>query len=428
MIMLTVANTMSICGSEYIVDLMGAPGTLIPAEVPSTHHQNSALSPLSSADTIDQSVKDLCLALDNVNSQKKSQTSEGSSSGNNSVSGIACLQLEEKSTAGPSAVGDNLRNSGKDQTEKSGNKMLLPPLDKPRADTSGATEAISPAQQMKVHDVSKYVVTAAKNPEFAQKLHAVLLESGASPPLDLFSDLNLSQDLVGQKDLGNICLDRREGRRDYQLPSKEAEPSNFADDKRKQQCFADNLSDKQGRNYDMFLNPVDASQPSPFITEKKGVLIQEARAGEIFANDSCAEGTDLVFGVAEPSRVQYQNQINVPSAPYEVDTSQKRFVSNLKEVCAQCSHTNADRSIINVSTQENFFMRDCQQDVKDPFLKFTGTVKNDRHNLRCADNERINSLLDDVADWEIPREDLQIGERIGLGKYEVQKFASACIE
>ena len=34
--------------------------------------------------------------------------SEGSSSGNNSISGIACLQLEEKSTAGPSAIGDNL--------------------------------------------------------------------------------------------------------------------------------------------------------------------------------------------------------------------------------------------------------------------------------------------------------------------------------
>ena len=34
--------------------------------------------------------------------------SKGSSSGNNSVSGIACLQLEEKSTASPSAIGDNL--------------------------------------------------------------------------------------------------------------------------------------------------------------------------------------------------------------------------------------------------------------------------------------------------------------------------------
>ena len=34
--------------------------------------------------------------------------SEGSSSANNSVSRIACLQLEEKSTAGPSTIDDNL--------------------------------------------------------------------------------------------------------------------------------------------------------------------------------------------------------------------------------------------------------------------------------------------------------------------------------
>ena len=34
--------------------------------------------------------------------------SEGSSSGNNSVSGIVCVQLEKKSTAGPSVIGDNL--------------------------------------------------------------------------------------------------------------------------------------------------------------------------------------------------------------------------------------------------------------------------------------------------------------------------------
>ncbi|KAK9148980.1 hypothetical protein Scep_007737 [Stephania cephalantha] len=39
-------------------------------------------------------------------------------------------------------------------------------------------------------DVSKYVINAAQNPEFAQKLcMLVLLQSGASPPPDLFSDL-----------------------------------------------------------------------------------------------------------------------------------------------------------------------------------------------------------------------------------------------
>jgi sterile alpha motif and leucine zipper-containing kinase AZK len=31
-------------------------------------------------------------------------------------------------------------------------------------------------------------------------------------------------------------------------------------------------------------------------------------------------------------------------------------------------------------------------------------------------SERINPMLGEVAEWEIPWEDLEIGERIGIGK------------
>lgn len=62
--------------SEYIIDLMGAPGTLIPAEVPSSHLQNSGTI-LHSVDSIEQSAKDLCFALDKelffIYSYKKNQ-------------------------------------------------------------------------------------------------------------------------------------------------------------------------------------------------------------------------------------------------------------------------------------------------------------------------------------------------------------------
>ncbi|GMH16681.1 hypothetical protein Nepgr_018522 [Nepenthes gracilis] len=54
----------------------------------------------------------------------------------------------------------------------------------------------------KVKSVSKYVISAVKNLEFAPKLHAVLLESGASPPPDLFldiaSDIGSKQKLLEQ--------------------------------------------------------------------------------------------------------------------------------------------------------------------------------------------------------------------------------------
>lgn len=316
--MCRIANSTFFCDSEYIVDLMGAPGTLIPAEVPSSHLQSSGLNLLNTVDTVDQSVKDLCLVLDNVNSQfeKKSQVSERSPSGNNSVSGISCSQLEDKSRAGSSTACDNMRNSGKDHIEKSGNKMPLPTPDRQRCETSGSAEVISPAQQMKVHDVSKYVVTAAKNPEFAQKLHAVLLESGASPPLDLFSDLNVSHDLEEQKDAGD-----REGK----LRSQEAESSNSADDKRKQQCADNDLPDKQGRNHDMYLNLVDTSEPSVFATENRGVL---AGVREVSIINPRGVGHDAVLDTAVESRSHCQSQTHGPSGKYEADSSQRQSVSN----------------------------------------------------------------------------------------------------
>ena len=36
--------------------------------------------------------------------------------------------------------------------------------------------------------------------------------------------------------------------------------------------------------------------------------------------------------------------------------------------------------------------------------------------LRIACSEGINPVLREVAEWEIPWEDLRIGERIGIGK------------
>ncbi|KAL2544986.1 Serine/threonine-protein kinase CTR1 [Forsythia ovata] len=50
-------------GSEYIIDLMGAPGTLIPAEVSSGHHRNFGLDTRSIA-SLSGTAKSSCTALD----------------------------------------------------------------------------------------------------------------------------------------------------------------------------------------------------------------------------------------------------------------------------------------------------------------------------------------------------------------------------
>lgn len=172
---------MELC-SEYIIDLMGAPGALIPAEVPSSHHQNFGLDVRSCADVI-EAARDSCLAP-----EKGTQISPNL----DILSKPGSSKSEEAPLISIQSKGDNRSRVEKFETERFENEFgnLLPSLHKLCEGSSGVSGKASPAQKMKVKDVSKYVISAAKNPEFAQKLHAVLLESGASPPPDLFSDIN----------------------------------------------------------------------------------------------------------------------------------------------------------------------------------------------------------------------------------------------
>ncbi|KAJ0914823.1 putative protein kinase TKL-CTR1-DRK-2 family [Helianthus annuus] len=119
-------------GSEYIIDLMGAPGTLIPVEVQSCN--------LPTFGTSGSEVPSF------IGSQSERQF----------------RQLTKRN-----------------QTERFEYDFgkLLPSLNRPLEGPSGAFEITSPAQELQINDVSNCVINAAKNPDFAQKLHAVLLNS-----------------------------------------------------------------------------------------------------------------------------------------------------------------------------------------------------------------------------------------------------------
>lgn len=425
---------MFIHDSEYIVDLMGAPGTLIPAENPSVFLQTSGNSLLSS-DAIEQTVKDICLALgkDFCQFEKKTITLEASSSDNNSASGQVGLQPEEKSRLGSLSEDVCVNVSQRNQSDMSKNEFGKL---RHQADTSGTRQAVSPAQQMKVNDLSQYVVTAAKNPEFAQKLHAVLLESGASPPPDLFSDLNSSQDHVEQKDLGkSICMVRTEGGKEGRLPEinmispfqpslalyLDAESSRHSDDKRKQHSFVDKITHKLDKNSDM--NPINIGSSSPVAVANEWLMVNGSQANISTLDDSWAKCTGPVHGTAVVPVVSCQKQINLSSAPCEADSSQTKCASNLKlEAGMRCSQENAGRIIYNTDAQWNIPSKGCQESLTG--VKFLGMDNNDQLILSGPESERIKPILDGVAEWEIPWEDLQIGERIGLGKQHSKSLFS----
>ncbi|XP_047319996.1 serine/threonine-protein kinase EDR1-like [Impatiens glandulifera] len=169
-------------GSEYIIDLMGAPGILVPAEVPSTQLQTSG-SYISHVPEYRTSVPELSLPI------KESGALVVST---NSTTGATSLEESLLNLLPQSNGVANINQQNEEERFECefGRLSPLPCRWSKGGPTPFGSTSDSDAQKMKVSDVSRYVISAAKDPEFAQKLHAVLLESGASPPPDLFSNID----------------------------------------------------------------------------------------------------------------------------------------------------------------------------------------------------------------------------------------------
>ncbi|CAH1415098.1 unnamed protein product [Lactuca virosa] len=127
-------------GSEYIIDLMGAPGTLIPSEVQSYNLPNFGLDSVAATPQADNVAK----------------------------IGTSGSEVTSSSIIGSQSKG---LKDGKVMKRKSNGE---------------------------IEDVSECVITAAKNPEFAQKLHAVLLNNGGT---SLDSLLNVNNQVKGEADI-----------------------------------------------------------------------------------------------------------------------------------------------------------------------------------------------------------------------------------
>ncbi|XP_058069264.1 serine/threonine-protein kinase EDR1 [Magnolia sinica] len=433
--------------SEYIIDLMGAPGTLIPAEIPSSHLQNSGLNLMSSA-TMEQTVKDLCLALDNGRLEASSYGPNLDlklvGSGSDGASRVYSHQEE-------GVVSLNERN----QTARFEHEFgKLPSLGRLRRGSSGMEETASSAQQMKVKDVSKYVISAAQDPEFAQKLHAVLLESGASPPPDLFSDINSLQDLVEQKMLGRTYI--TEGRKidgrgepcqDTLLPDMELslipfqgvksftnivcgdEQKHLADDLAQKQRQATNVSDSSlgyqnsSRNpsvenpglgatdlcFPVNANAISPGLPSPLGCTSEWLMIQAD-------STTVADCVPMSDSSAVVPTASYGEQVREYFMPCTADASQTQPGNAFCGGGAQCFQASTGRIPNHLETRGNVSSPVGQEKINESMARFIETATIIPHTA-ISNNERSSAMLDDVAEWEIPWEDLQLGERIGLGSY-----------
>ncbi|XP_056177031.1 probable serine/threonine-protein kinase SIS8 [Syzygium oleosum] len=350
------------CG-EYIIDLMGAPGTLIPVEVPASCLQSSNIE--ISPNLLDATIQTLAVGLN----------FEGPSH-------IGHLNTGDTSRAGNSTEENERLLSERNQTEIFENDFgkLLPSLHKSRERPSSISGEARQSQKVKVKNVSKYVISASKNPEFAQKLHAVLLESGASPPPDLFLDGDGLE--VGKQKANERCYlaERHEG--------------GFLSQHRQDKSF----SSHGHRLPSTVVGPVEStscageSEMNAMELSEKLVKLDKDAATSGYSlwsesPDAASEGFVLVnSGISDMIQT---------SAAISGDSSQTQV--------GQC--TTSGHNYDNAGAESS--------------LKLEGRARaSGAHVIYCnGHSETINPVLGGDAECDIRWEDLQIGERIGIGSY-----------
>ncbi|XP_047325342.1 serine/threonine-protein kinase EDR1-like [Impatiens glandulifera] len=357
-------------GSEYIIDLMGAPGMLIPAEVPSTDLQTTRFC---IRDAQQYNVTDI-----EFNGVKETTAMVGKD-------GSSTLPVKTTLDSLPGGNEVNLGEQNEEETFEHEFGKLVPLSCRSSQAQPNTTEKEldSVAQKMKVSDVSRYVISAAKNPEFAQKLHAVLLESGASPPEDLFSNMNV-QDTRKLKTIREIYVSN--------------------------------------------INTVDE-----MAFNNKEVVINEDRTvslvcSDIFAEDLAASRFPSMFD-ANTKRVFVSNQGTVESD--NIHDRNKSLLSNnssmhREQPCQSFKQTAFDsyklQPRIDLTGYRGQYVEENIGKVpintgKEKVYALMSVPTTTVHTDLSAGNDRINTVLGEIGGWEISWEDLQIGERVGIGSY-----------
>ncbi|PWA74275.1 serine-threonine/tyrosine-protein kinase catalytic domain-containing protein [Artemisia annua] len=169
-------------GREYIVDLMADPGTLIPSDTTITqesnanHHESSLSSSPWSRDE---------------DASRATSSRSGLTTSSEECSDSKNLDSTQERSDGVTHVPKPLVPKNKKRGEKLGEISLRPSYQSHARSPSWTEGVSSPAvRKMKVKDVSQYMIDAAKeNPQLAQKLHDVLLESGVVAPANLFTEV-----------------------------------------------------------------------------------------------------------------------------------------------------------------------------------------------------------------------------------------------
>ncbi|XP_071685810.1 probable serine/threonine-protein kinase SIS8 isoform X2 [Rutidosis leptorrhynchoides] len=339
-------------GREYIVDLMADPGTLIPSDTSShVDHDESSMS--SSPRSRDDNASRVASSRSGLTTSSEECLDFGTHDSTKEKSDQEHKKLLPKIT------------KNRKKREKIIGEIPKRPSFNSHARSPSWTEGVSSPEvrKMKVKDVSQYMIDAAKeNPQLAQKLHDVLLESGVVAPANLFTEVYDDQSV-------NSTLNKEKNTNwDDRSITTDAHPR-----------FVPILPTHKHTSPQSDANPNRTKVPA---------AAAAAAAAAVVASSMVVAATKTTN---DPNI-----QLPVAAAAAAVVATGLPDVINLLD---SPTTKGDEREFDNFQTSEN--------------------REGDRVSDRSAGNDSIKSevSLEDVADCEIAWEDITLGERIGLGSY-----------
>ncbi|KAI9118291.1 hypothetical protein K1719_010623 [Acacia pycnantha] len=351
-------------GSEFIIDLMGAPGALIPAEVPSSQLQNYSLPVRGCADIVGVP-KDTHLMLDDGSRMLAVSSDLGR------CSTVGNTWPEELINVGSRKIPVERISVGVNPRDRFGHEFGNHLQSVHKSGESSSHAKASPAEKKQVKDVSK-------GPGFAQKLHTVQLENCALPSSELFSHKN-SQNTAQDKVFEDFP-----------------------------QVSENNFETSVQAGPDNALSSYEKSVKSPQVVSSASDNMRKMSV--TFCN-----------GIEELEHLEALNMDSAPSNPHQKHEEQFLELS-LPKAAVSCKRQSGVNFAYEDDDDENLLndkvggaFNNIELD-KDSTIQLNETA-NGGHSKYDGKSEKVNAVLGESTEWEIQWEDLQIGERIGIGSY-----------
>ncbi|XP_042000398.1 probable serine/threonine-protein kinase SIS8 isoform X1 [Salvia splendens] len=425
-------------GREYIVDLMADPGTLIPSDAAGANpnYEDSFLPVYPVSKNVGPSHWPLSSGRSSSALDKKSDfgiLDQGSKFRNSIPEG---KELTDEGESKPSSALVELPMKGQGGSHQCiyGSDVKIEPAletstrpSHTHARSPSWTEGVSsPAvRKKKVKDVSKYMIEAAKeNPQLAQKLHDVLLESGVVAPPNLFTemyteqlDMPLSEVKSAMQEYDSKGSDDKLKGKGFHydrsflppLPHQVSHPRGSLDKHPHLQLDLKE-SNKHTVSLDSEATPVRYTKNVP-VAAAAAAAAAVVASSMVVAAAKVSSDSKLQLPVAAAATATAAAVVATTAAvtkQYEALESAVHSADSPGEL----SPTVGVRSDVDIAVHERG-SGDRGHGGSGP------SSGGERISDRSTENEssKSDSTLDDVADCEIPWEDITLGERIGLGSY-----------